>query len=436
MLKIGVGAGFSGDRFEPAKVLLEKASLDYLILECLAERTIAIAQQEKMNNENKGYDPLLERRIRDLLPLLKKHKVRMITNMGAANPRAGAEKIIEISKELGIDCKVAVVIGDNVLDELDLDKRDLENQCKLSSYNSLISANAYLGIDALLPALESDADIIITGRVADPSLFLAPQVYYYNWSLNDYKKLGQGTIIGHLLECAGQVTGGYFADVHKKTVPNLENIGFPYAKILADGKAIITKVKGTGGVIDSRTIKEQLLYEIHNPKEYITPDTIADLSTVKIKEIGKDQVEISNGSGRKRTDYLKVSVSYHAGYNSVGEISYAGKDALERAKLAGSIIKKRLKDKIEDLQIDYIGLSSLHGNLFYKGTKPYEVRLRVSGKHPLKHIARLVGEEVEALYLNGPAGGGGARKYLNESIGVVSTLINREKVNSEVELLD
>ncbi|WP_257346663.1 acyclic terpene utilization AtuA family protein [Pseudalkalibacillus decolorationis] len=433
MLRIGSGAGFSGDRIEPAEVLLEHANLDYLVMECLAERTIALAQQQKSHDVNGGYDPLLKKRIKRILPLLVKQNVRLITNMGAANPIAGAEKIIEIAKELNLPCKVAAVTGDDVSNLIDKKTTAWESDRTLSTYEPILSANAYLGIDALLPALETDATIIITGRVADPSLFLAPIVYHFNWSRDDYEKLGRGTVIGHLLECAGQISGGYFADPGKKDVPDLANIGFPYSEIDSDGTAVITKVEGTGGLINLNTVKEQLLYEVHNPAEYKTPDVTADFSTVHMKEIGENQVQVWNGSGKKQPETLKVSVGYHAGYLGVGEISYAGSNALSRAELAADILKERLSKHIPDLRVDFIGVSSVHRTHFWNGN-PYEVRLRIAGQCPTEEIARLIGEEVEALYTNGPAGGGGARKRVTESIGVVSSFISREWIKPNVSL--
>ncbi|MEW9677422.1 acyclic terpene utilization AtuA family protein [Lentibacillus sp. L22] len=434
MLRIGTGAGFSGDRLEPAEILLKHADLDYLVLECLAERTIALAQQRKSHDANDGYDPLLEKRIRRLLPLLLKKGVRLITNMGAANPIAGAEKITEIADELNLPCKVAAVTGDDVVDKIDKNATDWENNRKLSSYEPIISANAYLGIDAILPALETESNIIITGRIADPSLFLAPQVYHFKWSKTDYQRLGQGTVNGHLLECAGQISGGYFADGYKKKVENLAHIGFPYAEIDSDGRSIIKKVEGTGGLIDLRTVKEQLLYEVHNPAEYITPDVIADFSSVQLKEIGKNQVEVRNGCGKKRPDLLKVSLGYHAGFLGEGEISYAGSDAVERAKIAGKILKERLSEQIPDLRIDFIGLSSVHRAQFKEKSRPYEIRVRAAGYHYLRDMAELIGEEVESLYLNGPSGGGGARKKVTEQIGVVSTFVPRDQIETMVNI--
>ncbi|MCP3028599.1 acyclic terpene utilization AtuA family protein [Halobacillus sp. A5] len=434
MLRIGSGAGFSGDRIEPAEVLLKNADLDYLVLECLAERTIALAQQRKIHEQSGGYDPLLEKRIKRLLPLLLENKVRLLTNMGAANPIAAARKVLKIAQELNFSCTVAAVVGDDVLDQIDLNSVPWEGNCLIAEFGPIISANAYMGIDAILPALESEADIIITGRVADPSLFLAPQVHHFGWSREDYNKLGQGLITGHLLECSSQISGGYFADGHKKEVPDLANIGFPYAAIDEDGRSVITKVEGTGGLIDLRTVKEQLLYEVHDPAEYLTPDVTVDFSTVQLKEINNNQVEVVNGGGKACPQSLKVSVGYHAGFLGEGEISYAGSNALARAELAAEILKERLLDDFPDLRIDFIGLSSVHRTHF-NGPEPYEVRLRVAGYHSSKETASLIGEEVEALYLNGPAAGGGARKKVTESIGVLSTLIDRKKVKPEIYLL-
>ena len=279
-LTIGCGAGFSGDRIEPALILTEQADLDYLVLECLAERTIALAQKRKAQDPTKGYDPLLEKRIGLLLPLLKKYKTRLITNMGAANPLSAADKIIELAREQHIKIKVAVVLGDDVFEKISGNETALETNEPLSKAGELISANAYLGADALLPALQSDAEIIITGRVADPSLFTAPMIHEFGWALDDYHKIGQGTVVGHLLECAGQVTGGYFADPVKKSVDNLASLGHPFAEIMPDGVGTIRKVFGTGGIINLATAKEQLLYEVVNPYEYYTPDVIADFTKV------------------------------------------------------------------------------------------------------------------------------------------------------------
>ena len=258
-IRIGAGAGFSGDRIEPAILLAKEAKLDYLVLECLAERTIALAQQRKLADPKLGYDPLLLRRIEPLLPILVSNNITLITNMGAANPLAAAQKIQELAQSLHLNIKIAAVSGDDVLDKIQPKKNQftvLETGENLASY-SLLSANAYLGVDGILDALNSKAQIIITGRVADPSLFLAPMIYEFGWNEKDL--LGAGTIVGHLLECAGQLTGGYFGDPDLKKIAHLSELGFPYAEVFNNGDAIFKKVNGTGGALTLATVKEQLL---------------------------------------------------------------------------------------------------------------------------------------------------------------------------------
>ena len=452
-IRIGCGAGFSGDRLEPAIILAEKGELDYLVLECLAERTIALAQKRKLADPTKGYDPLLERRVESLLPILVKNNVRLITNMGAANPIEGAKKIIEIAQKQGANIKVAAVTGDSLIDDLRLSNNDFtvfENESfaqdlivnRQSPINNqkLISANAYMGVEGILEALQSDAQIIITGRVADPSLFLAPMIHEFGWKTDDYDLMAKGTVIGHLLECAGQVTGGYFADPVKKNVENLDTLGHPFADVFVDGSAIISKVEGTGGIVNLATTKEQLLYEVVNPYAYLTPDVSANFTTVQLEEIAENKVKVRGGTGNPKPSTLKVSVGYQAGFLGEGEISYAGANALARAKLAGDILEQRLKAQFPDLRIDFVGLNSIFRSPLSVSSlttqTPSEVRLRVAAKADTAYKANLIGEEVEALYTNGPAGGGGARKYVTELVGIVSVLIDRQKVTPKITIFE
>ena len=435
-LRIGAGAGFQGDRFEPAIILAEQGKLDYLVLECLAERTIALAHKARLENPALGYDAFLERRIAPLLPLLKRGAVRLITNMGAANPEAAGQKIIAIAQRLDIAIKVAVVTGDDVRAHLNSDTKVIESGRSLDSYPNVISANAYLGVEALLPALASDADIIITGRVADPSLFLAPIVHRFGWRLDDWDRLGQGTVVGHLLECAGQLTGGYFADPGKKDVPDLAHLGFPLAEVDCEGNAVFSKIAGTGGRIDLATAKEQLLYEVTAPSAYITPDVSADFTSVQLEQAGENRVRAGSGRGHPRSPTFKVSIGYRAGFRGEGEISYAGENAPARAELAGQIIDARLREHYPDLRIDFIGSTSIHRKNFFPDAKAYEVRVRAAANATKRADAERIGEEIEALYTNGPAGGAGARKHVTEVIGIVSCLIPRDLVTSHVALIE
>ena len=247
-------------------------------------------------------------------------------------------------------------------------------------------------------------------------------------------RLARGTCVGHLLECAGQLTGGYFADPGPKDVPDMAWLGFPFADVADDGSATIGKVEGTGGAISLANTKEQLLYEVTDPHGYVTPDVIADFSRVTLNEVVPQRIVVVGATGKGRPAQLKVSVGYHAGFVGEGEIGYAGPNAMSRAQLAGEIVRERLEGQFADMRIDLIGSTSLHGRAFDKDEHPYEVRLRVAARAPTAELAAIVGEEVEALYTNGPAGGGGARKYVNEQIGIVSTLIDRERVRTEVTL--
>ena len=349
-IRIGAGAGYSGDRIDPAVELAEKGSLSYLVFECLAERTIAIAQKARMLDPSAGYDPLLEERMEAVLPPCSARHIRIISNMGAANPNAAAEKTCEIARRLGIrGLRIAAVSGDDVFDLLSSGNTAIETlEAILPPVETWLSANAYLGVPPLLEALQSGADVILTGRVADPALFLAPLIHEFGWSLDDWNILGQGTVIGHLLECAGQLTGGYFADPGYKDVPNLARLGFPIAEVSPDGTAALTKVEGSGGLLNRATCAEQLLYEIQDPSAYLTPDVVADFSRVSFEELGQDLVRVRGGTGRMRPATLKVSIGFRDGCIGEGQISYAGPNALPRAELARKAWHQRLGGKLYD----------------------------------------------------------------------------------------
>ncbi len=363
-IRIGSGAGYSGDRIEPAVELAEKGDLDYLVFECLAERTIALAQQAKMKNPAAGYDPLLAARMRAVLPICAAKGVRIVTNMGAANPLAAAEATRQIARELGLGgLKVAAVTGDDVLEYLRSNDLRLDNGETVASLGDrVVAANAYIGAEPIVEALTAGADVVITGRAADPAIFMAPIIHEFGWAMNDWNRLGRGALAGHLLECAGQVTGGYFADPGMKDVPNLARLGFPIGEVTEDGELVITKVAGSGGCVTSRTVKEQLLYEIHDPKAYLQPDVIADFSEVRVDEIGPDRVRVSGGKGSPKTGFLKTSVGYVDSYVGEGQISYAGPNALARARLALDIVRERLaltEVRTTETRFDLIGVELL-----------------------------------------------------------------------------
>jgi hypothetical protein len=433
-LRIGSGAGYSGDRIEPAIELAERGDIQYLGLECLAERTIAIDQQAKLKDPDGGFDPLLEARMEALLPVCRKNGVKIITNMGAANPPAAARKTKEIAQKLGIKgLKIAAVGGDDVLDRIrDQDYVIQETGERLSSLkDKLISANAYLGVEPMMEALQNGAEVVLTGRVADPSLFLAPLVHEFQWGLNDWNMLGQGTVIGHLLECAGQVTGGYFADPGYKDVPGLGRLGFPIAEVREDGTVIITKVPGSGGMVTLDTCKEQLVYEIHDPAAYLTPDVAADFTGVHLSQTGADRVQVVGGKGKPRTEFLKASIGYIDGFIGEGQISYAGPGAAARGQLGLDIVAERLKltgVQFQEIKFDLIGVSALHGGKLGAGHDPYEVRARVAARTQSMKEAVRVGNEVETLLTNGPAGGGGSFKSARQVVAMVSALVPRSLI--------
>ncbi|HEX7981496.1 MAG TPA: acyclic terpene utilization AtuA family protein, partial [Gemmatimonadaceae bacterium] len=280
VVRIGAGAGYSGDRIEPAIELAERAHIDYLVFECLAERTIALAQQERQRDPARGYDPFLEARMRAVLPACRRRGIRVVTNAGAANPVAAARMVAEIARELGLQgLRIAAVVGDDVLALVQrrAAEGELRDECgEALPAENIISANAYLGVEPIVDALAQGADVVVTGRVADSSLFLAPLVHEHRWSADDWTRRARGAVAGHLLECAGQVTGGYFVDPTFKDVPQLARLGFPIGEVDADGAITVTKLGDTGGCVTVRTCSEQLLYEVHDPRAYITPDVCVD----------------------------------------------------------------------------------------------------------------------------------------------------------------
>lgn len=420
VVRIGCGAGFAGDRLEPAVDLVERGELDTLVLECLGERTVSLASLRATDGSGPGHDPLLRRRLSLLLEPLARKGTRLVTNAGAADPIGAARMAHELALELGVSPRIAAVTGDDVLDRVDRSAPAWEDGRPLEEHGELVSANAYLGVDALLPALRGGADVVIAGRAADPSLFLAPLLDSLGWDPRDEELLAAGTLVGHLLECAGQVTGGYFADPGVKDVPDLANLGFPLAEVAADGTAVVTKLPGTGGRVDRWTVTEQMTYEITDPTAYPTPDVTLDLTGVRPREVGPDRVRVSGARGRVRPERLKVSVGYRAGFRGEGEISYAGPGARARARLAGEVVRERLRDLLP-VRVDLIGGAD-------DPAEVGECRLRVAGLGADRSVAQAVEEEVTALYTCGPAGGGGARTRASEVIGILSTTVGRDLV--------
>jgi hypothetical protein len=439
VVRVGAGSSFADDRIAPAVELAERGELDYLAFECLAERTIARENLTRLKNPDKGYTPRLLDRMGAVLPACLKNRVRVVSNMGAANPTAAARDIRRHAKDIGAgDVSCAVVLGDDVAELLRRQPQLplMESGKPLETLlPKMVSGNAYLGADVICRALETRAQVVITGRVADPSLFVAPAMHHFGWRYDDWPRMAAATAAGHLLECAAQVSGGCFGDPGKKDVPDLARLGFPFADMTADGAFWISKVDGTGGRVDLATCKEQLLYELHDPAEYITPDCVLDVTDLEMAQDGRDRVRVWGAKAQPRTLTYKVTVGYDDGYIGEGQISYAGIHAVEKAKWAADVVQQRLKDrglKYSEVRVDLIGMSSLHGKPEAR-PEPYEVRLRLAMRTTDRKAAEAVGFETRALHVTGPgSGGGGSDPVVREILAVQSVLIPRTLVDPQV----
>jgi hypothetical protein len=440
-LRLGAGAGYAGDRIDPAVDLAASGQVDHLVFECLAERTIALAHLAKRRDPRQGFGQLLHERMAAVLPHALGSDLTIVTNLGAANPLAALEETRKVAADLGAGhLTLAAITGDDVLDRLHGSEAIVwETGRPVHELGErLVAANAYLGVEAVLPALRAGARVVLGGRLADPSLFLAPLVHRFGWDLDDWDRLGAGTVVAHLLECSAQVTGGYFADPGVKDVEELVDVGFPIAEVQPDGSAVITKLPGTGGEVSLRTCKEQLLYEVGDPTRYLTPDVAADLSQVTFEQVGPDRVAVRGGRGRRRPDQLKVTLGVEAGYLGEGQISYAGRGAAQRAELAATIIEERLARQglpASALRTELIGRdATLQGWAVPPDGPLFDVRLRVVGRADDERTAARIGREVEALYLNGPAGGAGATTRVEPIIAARSTAIDRSLVEVRTHL--
>ena len=443
-LAVGCGAGFSGDRVDAAlpvvKTLIARGGPAALMFENLAERTLAHQQLIRRANPSLGYEPLLELELGPILADCLAHSIPIIGNFGAANPQGAALCILKLAEKLGLPKpRIAVVLGDDLSTQ---QGRTLVKQHLHGAFDEarFVCANAYLGAFEIAKALQQGAQVVVTGRVADPSLLLGPAIAHYQWSATDWDKLAGATMAGHLLECGAQVSGGYFADPGKKEVPGLEDVGFPIAEIFEDGSCVISKADHTGGLVDCRTVKEQLLYEMHDPAAYITPDVVADITQAKVDQIGPDRVRLSGVKGHARTSTLKVLAYFDGGGFGEGEISYAGPNAEARARLAMQVMQKRMGRHMP-LRFDLIGLTSILGDdggsmlTNTPVTRASDVRLRVAAKHESLAIIELLLQELTALWTGGPAGGGGVRVAKRQRLSNLACLIPREMIPATVHFV-
>lgn len=446
-IRIGAGSAWWGDRVEPAALNAEKGRLDYLCFETMAEATISAAQVRARRDPSfGGYDTYLEDRMRAVLPHCVAQGIRIVSNQGWINPQGAAKRTVELLAEMGLHgVKVAAVSGSLITDHvLELTDTILENGQPTSTLaSSMISAEAYMGAEPIVQALREGAQIVFTGRVADPSIFLAPMMFEFGWDALDHDKLGAGSAIGHLLECGAQVTGGYFADPGFKDVPEPWNFGFPIAEVTPDGSAVLSKVEGTGGAITLQTVKEQMLYEVHDPANYITPDVVVDFTKARLEQVGEDQVKVTGLTGKPRTPTLKVSIGCVEGFIGEDMFFYAGPGALRRAQLAKRILEERFKIVklvAEEVRIDFLGLNAIHGEATPDDApEPYEVAVRVAARTATRAEALKVGREVDGMAVSGVSHTGKRvphQERVREIIGVWSSLVPREKVVPEIEFME
>ena len=448
-MHIGNAAGFSVDRMDVGgpvvDALIESGQPAALFYETLAERTLAIAQRERRRDPEKGYTPDLAGFVRPVLKRCVSSGIPIIGNFGAANPIGAARNLHELAKELGIEgLRVAVVDGDDLREDirgLRTEKWGDEKPLDLAN-TEILAANVYLGAQPIADALDLDPHIVVTGRVTDSALALGPLMQNFGWAADDWDKMAAGVLAGHLLECGSQITGGYHADPGRKDVSGLANVGFPIAEVEADGDIFVTKPAGTGGVVNTRTVKEQILYELDDPTHYLTPDATLDISNVQVEQVGPDRVRVTGARGRTAPETLKVTISADGGWLGEGEISYAGPNAMARAKLAAKIMRERVNHLGLDcdLRTDLIGTVSIHdgdtGELTasFDG-EPREVRMRAAANAHDEATAALVAREVESLYCDGPAGGGGVRRSTTWRVKTGSVLVPRSDVKPRVTLV-
>jgi len=453
VVRVAAGQGFWGDWLEAPVRQVEGGPIDYLMMDYLAEVTMSIMQKQKSRDPRFGYArdfvPLMER----ILPTVVEKGIRVTSNAGGVNPRACAEGVREAARRLGLAGKVriALVEGDDILPRLDdllargHELRDMDTGRPLSDIRDrVLSANAYLGMAPVVEALDRGAQVVITGRVTDTGLTLGPLVHEFGWKRNEWDRIAAGTVAGHIIECGAQSSGGNLLKDWRK-VKGLANPGFPIAEAQADGTFVITKHPGTGGVVNVASVTEQLVYEMGDPGSYITPDGVADFTTIQLAQAGKDRVRVSGIRGGPRTDMLKVSIAYFYGYKAVGTLVYSWPDAYEKARAADRILRQRLKDlglEFEQILTEYVGADATHGPLAGPPDPDApEIQLRVGVRAGEKAPVERFTREIAPLVLTGPpsvTGFAGGRPDVQEVVAYWPALIDRREIEPHirVEVLD
>jgi len=449
-IRIANGQGFWGDSLDAPVEQVTLGPVDYLSLDYLAEVTMSILQKQKARDPRLGYArdfiPLMER----LLPICVEKNIKVIANAGGVNPWACRDAVVAVARKLGLSgVRIGTVAGDDILDRLDdlmargHELRNLDTGRPLSDIRPHVqSANVYFGAFPIVDALRQGAQIVITGRTTDTGITLAPMIYEFGWREDEYDKLAAGVVAGHIVECGAQCTGGN-SQVAWKTLPDLDRIGYPIVEAYEDGTFVITKHEGTGGRVTSAIIKEQLVYEIGDPRQYITPECIADFTTIHLEDVGPDRVRVWGIKGAPPTAFYKVSISYFAGYKAVGTLVYSWPDAYEKAKRADEILRKRLERlglQFEEILTEFLGVNACHGPLAPEPSPDLaEVQLRIAVRSHDEQAVERFTREIAPLILNGPptaTGFAGGRPRVEEIIAYWPALLPKSEVTPIVEVVE
>jgi hypothetical protein len=437
-VSIGCGSGFARDRLAPAVDLAASGRVDYLSFDALAERTLAQAHVRRLADPSRGHDPRTRATVAALAPHVAAG-LKVVGSFGGANVPRALEETVDGFRALGLTgVKVAAVSGDDVLDLIVEDNPYVDALgLSLSQLGDrLISANCYLGAAPIVEALRAGAQWVIGGRISDASLFAAPICHELGWELDDWDRVAHATLAGHILECSVQATGGYFADPPHRVVPGLHDLGFPIADV-NEREVLVTKLPDTGGLVDEHTVGLQVAYEVHDPSAYLTPDVTADFTQVTCTQAAPDEVLVRGARGAPRPASLKVLVGVATGYRAVAEISYAAAGCTDRARLAGEIVDRaiqELRPEIDEIRFDLLGVDALAGSVAAR-PEPAEVRLRVAARCRGEETARILTEEVERLYVHGPAGGGGVTASVTPSVSVYPLFVDAARVTPAVEVV-
>lgn len=442
-VRVAAGQGFWGDSLDAPRQQVERGQVDYLMLDYLAEVTMSILQKQKERDPNMGYARDFVGAMESVAGAVTKKGVRVIANAGGVNPHACATAVKAVSQEF----KIGVVTGDNLLNDLDrlIDAghalANMDTGEPLSTIRDrVLSANAYIGSEPIVEALQKGANVVITGRSTDTALTMAPLRFEFNWSADDWNKMAAGIVAGHIIECGAQCSGGNCL-YDWRNVPNLADVGYPIVEASPDGTFVVTKHEGTGGRVSVQTITEQLVYEMGDPRSYITPDVIADFTTIQLEPDGTDRVRVYGIKGAPPTDKLKVSIAYQSGYKAVGTLVYSWPDALEKAQAADKILRERLDRlglKFDHILTEFVGAGATHGRLAENVGDVPEVQLRVGVRGNDRKAVERFTREIAPLVLNGPpsvTGFAGGRPKVEEIVAYWPALIDKTVVQPKVEIV-